>query len=76
MKEPKHIQKTDIKTLGDAIRYIRWTKKLTQQQFAEELDCQAISISFWENGRRTPSYRVYRKLQNFIDKHKIKIPLP
>lgn len=69
-------KQNNFKSLGEAIKYIRWYARVSQQDFAKEIGCATVSVSSWEQNKKMPSFRMYRKIQDFIKQHKIKITLP
>ena len=53
--------------LGENITKIRKNKNLTQEQFAEELNVSAKTVSSWEKGRNLPSIEVLLDISQKYD---------
>lgn len=54
-------------TLGDRIRIIRQTKRLTQEQLGERVDVTSAYIGQIERGERTPSIRCLKIIAKELD---------
>lgn len=48
--------------MGEKLKYLRQTKKLTQKQVADRLGLAVSAISSYESGSRYPSYEALIKL--------------
>lgn len=48
--------------IGERIRTVRGTR--TQQQFAEELGIDRATLANYEKGRRTPNYKILKKISD------------
>ncbi|MFD1363071.1 helix-turn-helix transcriptional regulator [Lentibacillus salinarum] len=46
----------------------RKSKKLTQEQLANRLECKKTTISNWENGYSTPKLSVAFRIANILEK--------
>jgi len=53
--------------VGDNIRYLRTSKKLTLNDLGQELGVVASQVSAYENGKSYPSYSVLIKLMEFFN---------
>ena len=54
-------------TLGEKIKYLREEKGITQQQLAEILNINRVTLSGYEIGRRTPDIYTLKKIANRLD---------
>lgn len=54
------------KLLGQRIRDLRKSKKITQEQLAEKLGIGTANISYIENGKFAPSFENFEKLVNIF----------
>ena len=52
----------DYKVMGENIKYIRRSSKLTQEELSEMIDVSTVFISQIENGARKPSLETVYKL--------------
>lgn len=55
-----------MKSFGDRLREARTASGMTQEQLGFALGVTKASISAWENGRETPSFRVLPELRNAL----------
>lgn len=55
-----------MKGFGDRLREARTTAGMTQEQLGFALGVTKASISAWENGRETPSFRVLPELRSAL----------
>lgn len=55
-----------MKRFGDRLREARTASGMTQEQLGFALGVTKASISAWENGRETPSFRVLPELRNVL----------
>lgn len=55
------------KLLGQRIRELRKSKKITQEQLAEKLGIGTANISYIENGKFAPSFENFEKLVNIFE---------
>lgn len=53
---------------AENIKKLRTERKMTQKQFAEWLDIPLITITQWEQGKRTPPNYVYKLIEFKCDK--------
>lgn len=51
---------------ADRLRKARVSAKLTQEQLGFEVEVTKSSVSAWENGRETPSFRVLQRLPEVL----------
>ncbi|MGM0381758.1 MAG: helix-turn-helix domain-containing protein, partial [bacterium] len=58
---------TEKITLADLITEFRTTIDMKQNEVAQQADVAAPSLSFYENGERTPPYKTLIKLLDFFD---------
>ena len=56
-----------MKGFPDRLRKARITAGLTQEQLGFALEVTKSSVSAWENGRETPSFRFLPRLSNLLD---------
>lgn len=49
------------------IKKIRTEKLLTQKEFAQRVGVSLFAVRMWEQGKRSPSLRHQRKIQEFIE---------
>ncbi|EMG32518.1 helix-turn-helix domain-containing protein [Streptococcus oralis] len=56
-----------MKIFGKRLREVRKSKKLTQQQIADEIGVNRGSYSNWEKGKREPSFENLVKLADLLD---------
>lgn len=49
------------------LQKLRWQNSLTQQEFAELIDCRQSSVSMWERGEYMPSERTLDKIISLYD---------
>lgn len=54
-----------MKEIGEKMRHLRYTKKLTQEEAAAKIGLTRQSISNYECGRRTPHLRELSMIANF-----------
>lgn len=57
--------------LGESIKKIRKALFLTQDEFGELIKRDKAAVSLYENGKRTPSAKVLKKLTELARKNKI-----
>lgn len=55
-----------MKAFGDRLREARIATGMTQEQLGFALGVTKASVSAWENGRETPSFRVLPDLRNAL----------
>jgi len=55
-----------MKSFGNRLREPRTAAGMTQEQLGFALGVTKASISEWENGRKTPSFRVLAELRNAL----------
>ncbi|MBD1877162.1 helix-turn-helix transcriptional regulator [Nodosilinea sp. FACHB-131] len=53
--------------MGQLIRELRQTLKLTQEKFAAQLGVSFPTINRWENGHATPSPLALRQLETLLN---------
>ena len=56
-----------MSSLGEKIRKLRMSRKMTQSDLAKKLDVTTSTISFYENNMRLPSYEVLVKLSRVFE---------
>lgn len=56
-----------MKIFGKRLREVRKSKKLTQQQIADEIGVNRGSYSNWEKGKREPSFENLIKLADLLE---------
>ena len=56
-----------MSSLGEKIRKLRMSRKMTQSDLAKKLDVTTSTISFYENNMRLPSYEVLIKLSRLFN---------
>ena len=47
--------------LGNTMRAARKASNMTQKQMAQAVGVSHITVSFWENGKSTPSFEALQK---------------
>lgn len=57
-----------MKSFGDRLREARSASGLTQEQLGFAIGVTKASISAWENGRETPSFRVLADLRASLNR--------
>lgn len=57
-----------MKSFGDRLREARAASGLTQEQLGFAVGVTKASISAWENGRETPSFRVLVDLRDALNR--------
>ena len=57
-----------MKSFGDRLREARTAAGMTQEQLGFALGVTKASISAWENGRETPSFRVLPELRSALNR--------
>jgi len=57
--------------VGEAIKYLRYTKNIKQKDFCKEIGITQSYLSLVEKGHRTPSIQVLESISEYY-----KIPLP
>lgn len=62
-------------TLEESIKHIRTTVKMSQREFAREIECSQTAISSFELGIKKPSYALLKRISEFAKKKKVKISL-
>ncbi|SDQ24540.1 helix-turn-helix transcriptional regulator [Pseudoxanthomonas sp. CF125] len=55
-----------MKSFGDRLRAARIAAGLTQEQLGFSVGLTKASVSAWENGRETPSFRVLPELRHAL----------
>lgn len=60
-------------TPADAIKTIRYELRLTQEELADQIGCKQNTISFYEQGKRVPSYEVLKRLNDLAKKNKLNV---
>lgn len=58
----------EMKSFGDRLREARAASGLTQEQLGFAIGVTKASISAWENGRETPSFRVLVDLRDALNR--------
>lgn len=53
--------------IGQLIRELRQTLKLTQEKFAAQLGVSFPTINRWENGHATPSPLALKQIENLLN---------
>ncbi|HLQ99233.1 MAG TPA: LexA family transcriptional regulator [Sphingobacterium sp.] len=53
--------------IASNIKYLRKTKKLTQQQFADALSIKRASVGAYEEGRAEPKYGLLKEIASFFE---------
>lgn len=61
--------------LGDKIKLIRKTIRMSQREFSKELRCSQPLISAYELGTKKPSYDLLVALGEVAKKYKVKVKL-
>jgi transcriptional regulator with XRE-family HTH domain len=61
--------------LSEKIKLIRKTLRMSQKEFASEINCSQSIISAYELGIKKPSYDILIVLGVLIKKYKIKVSL-
>lgn len=56
-----------MSSMGEKIKKLRVSRKMTQSELAEKLDVTTSTISFYENNMRLPSYEVLIKLSRLFN---------
>ena len=54
-----------MSTIANNLKYLRKKKKLTQQQFADELGIKRASVGAYEESRAEPKYELLKKIADF-----------
>lgn len=54
--------KTNVKSIGEAIRDLREANSLSLKELAEMSGVSAAAISRWETGKRIPTFEAYNKV--------------
>ena len=57
-----------MKSFGDRLREARNALGMTQEQLGFALGVTKASVSAWENGRETPSFRVLPDMRNALQR--------
>ena len=57
-----------MKSFGDRLREARAASGLTQEQLGFAIGVTKASVSAWENGRETPSFRVLADLRDALNR--------
>lgn len=73
LKIGEEIKKMSFLKVADAIKRIRWELRMSQSELAKEIRCSQITISSYEIGKRSPSYRTLKKLEEFVKKTNLDI---
>lgn len=55
-----------MSSMGEKIKKLRVSRKMTQGELAKELDVTTSTISFYENNMRLPSYEVLIKISRLF----------
>jgi len=63
---PKSTKKT-LKTLGWKVQRLRKQKRLTQEEFADQLRISRVYIGYIEQGRESPSLKLLMKIARRLD---------
>lgn len=61
--------------LGEKIRLIRKTIRMSQREFAQEVGCAQSLISSYEANTKKPSYDLLVILDSIAKKYKVKVKL-
>ena len=54
-------------TIANNLKYLRKKKKLTQQQFADEMGIKRASVGAYEESRADPKYELLKKIADFYE---------
>src|SRR5690606_41206676 len=54
-----------MSTIANNLKYLRKKKKLTQQQFADEMGIKRASVGAYEESRADPKYELLKKIADF-----------
>lgn len=63
----KQYKESKMEIFGRRLREVRKSKKLTQQQIADEIGVNRGSYSNWEKGKREPSFENLIKLADLFE---------
>lgn len=55
------------RSIGETIKYLRKSKKLSQTQLGNELGFSARTVSDWENGNTEPNISTIKALVKYFD---------
>lgn len=56
-----------MSNIAKNLKYLRKTKKMTQQQFADALEIKRASVGAYEEDRAEPKYELLKKIADFYD---------
>ncbi|RQP17591.1 MAG: helix-turn-helix domain-containing protein [Parapedobacter sp.] len=56
-----------MSTIANNLKYLRKKKKLTQQQFADEMGIKRASVGAYEESRAEPKYELLKKIADFYE---------
>jgi len=56
-----------MSTIANNLKYLRKKKKLTQQQFADEMGIKRASVGAYEESRADPKYELLKKIADFYE---------
>lgn len=62
----------ELKT-AEAVKKIRWELRMSQADLAKAVNCTQTCISAYELGQRNPSFRILKRLEEFIKKNNLDI---
>ena len=65
----------EIYISGEEIRKRRRALDITQDEFAEMLDCSQPNIARWESGKTRVSRRIAKEIQSLLDRLEAKIKI-
>lgn len=60
-----------IDNYANAIKKLRTTMMLSQEEFAKVLGVSFASINRWENGKHEPTIKIKRKLRALFEEYNI-----
>lgn len=61
--------------LGEKIKFIRESIRMSQLEFGQEVGCSQVAISTWEAGSRSPNYKWIVQIERVAKKFKVKMKL-
>lgn len=61
------LQRRVVMILGDKLKTLRTSKKMSQKELAERIGIAKSVISFYESGDRSPSYDVLIKIAHIFN---------
>lgn len=56
-----------MSNIANNLKYLRKKKRLTQQQFADEMEIKRASVGAYEERRAEPKYELLKKIADFYD---------